>query len=187
MRENETKLGIGDVWAVAICGVTSIGAVIMDMGAVAFVMLVITVFGMLGLAFPAATRRKLTTRISNEGIRRIRPDGTIHESVRWSDLNRISIMTTDDGPFAEDMFFMFYGEEGGVAVPNGDACELKLLDIIGELPGFDFMAVVVASGSVDWAEFECWSGESGDALAPILKRLEDPEIEEHLLTLSFAG
>lgn len=186
MKTKIRQLGVGDVWAVAVCGAMSIGGVILGLDTIAFVMLLITVFGMLGLAIPLARREPTATRVTRTGITRSRPDGTIHESVRWAELERVSIMTTDDGPFSEDMFFMFYGAESGVAVPNGDACELNLLDIVGALPGFDFMAVVVASGSTDWAEFECWRGEPGDALVPILERLEDPEIEEHLMTMSFA-
>ena len=46
------------------------------------------------------------------------PDGST-ESVRWDDLQRVAIQTTDQGPWFEDVWWVLVGAEGGCLVPQG--------------------------------------------------------------------
>ena len=130
-----------------------------------------------GAIYGQRPRPRTQTVLDQRGIRRER-SGTILEGVFWDELERIPIMTTDEGPFAEDFFFIFYGSEGGVAVPNRDAVELELLDVIGGISGFDHMAVILASGSTDWNEFLCWEGNGPEAGRTIRKALKETERED---------
>lgn len=117
----------------------------------------------LSRAFGSRAPERVT--VDDGGVTREIP-GELHEQVRWEDLERVTILTTDEGPFAEDFFFLLHGRDGtGCVVGNGRAVEVGLLDWLQrKLPGLDNLAVVRASGSTDNAEFTVW--ESGDADRP---------------------
>jgi hypothetical protein len=87
-----------------------------------------------------------------------RADGT-QEQINWSDLAAVSIVTTDAGPFAADLFWVLTDRLGrrGATVPLDAEGEHELLKAMqGRLHGFDNMAVVEAMGSVANASFVVW-------------------------------
>ena len=84
-----------------------------------------------------------------------RPDGKT-ERVVWADLRSVDILTTADGPFAPDVFWLLVGTVGGCAVPQGATGYEALLKRLQSLPGFDNEAVIRAMGSTDEASFPCW-------------------------------
>lgn len=95
-------------------------------------------------------------KLDEVGVRKVR-DNQVLEEVVWDALVAVEIMTTSDGPFAEDMFWVLQGEAGtGVVVPSGLAPD-GLLERLQTLPGFDNEAVIAASGSTSEARFHCWS------------------------------
>lgn len=82
------------------------------------------------------------------------------ESVAWADLVGVGIMTTSEGPWAEDVWWLLIGADGtGVAVPNGQVGDL--VGRVARLPGADLNAVILAMGSTDDASFPVWRGERG--------------------------
>ena len=95
------------------------------------------------------------------GVRRVTPDGRLEE-VLWDDLVEVRILTTTEGPFAEDVFWLLVGADGinGVAVP-GSAATDDLLDRLQALPGFDNEQMILAMGSADEAQFLCWRRGTG--------------------------
>lgn len=108
--------------------------------------------------------------LSERGVRRDLGDGTIEE-IAWETLERVSILTTDGGPFLEDVFFLLEGPEGtGCAVPQLHAPE-GFLDRLQRLPGFDHEAVIRAMGSTDNDRFVCWE------LLPVPAQRVAPVIE----------
>ncbi len=101
----------------------------------------------------------------------------IVEQVRWDQLVRISIVTTDDGPGAEDFFWLLHAGDGtGCLVPHGQACELDLLARLQRLPRFDNSAVIRASGSASREQFLCWEGVPGEGI-PASQAPAKPEAE----------
>ena len=48
---------------------------------------------------------KRVIRVDDRGVRRELPNGKV-ERVAWDDLVEVSIMTTSDGPVADDVFFV---------------------------------------------------------------------------------
>lgn len=85
------------------------------------------------------------------------------EAVSWQDLVQIDIVTTDAGPFAEDVFWLFTAHDGtGCALP-GSAVGDALFARLQRLEGVDFGAVVSAMGSTENASFRVWHGERGAA------------------------
>ena len=94
------------------------------------------------------------------GVRRVSPEGGVEE-VRWDDLTEVRIVTTDEGPFGEDVYWLLAGsEETGIAVP-GSAVIDDLLDRLQGLPGFDNEQMIQAMTSTDNAQFRCWQRAGG--------------------------
>lgn len=96
--------------------------------------------------------------ISIEGdvVRCTRPDGNI-ESFQWSKLAKVEILTTSDGPFAPDMFWVYQDSEGGGAViPSGASGETVLTDMAFELSEFDYESFISSQTSTDDTTFPVW-------------------------------
>lgn len=93
----------------------------------------------------------------NDKIVRYVPDGSI-ESVEWSMLNEIRIITTDEGPWSEDIYWLFIGinESEGCAVSNSAEGFSKLFDYFENLSGFKDDIVVKAMGCTTNASFTVW-------------------------------
>jgi hypothetical protein len=88
------------------------------------------------------------------------------EGIRWADLVKVSIRTTDQGPLLEDFFFLLEGQDGrGCTVPAELAQPAGLLTWLQRLAGFDHEAVIQASTSTQDREFPCWQGQPGQGLA----------------------
>jgi hypothetical protein len=91
----------------------------------------------------------------DSAITRTMPDGKI-ETVRWADLYEVGIITTDEGPLNEDVFWILAGSNGGCAVSGGAQGMKELLERLQRLPGFDNAAVIEAMGSTTNKKFQCW-------------------------------
>jgi|SRR6185436_16010459 hypothetical protein len=98
--------------------------------------------------------------IDDVGVRRVLGDGKI-EAVAWKDLVEVEIVTTDEGPFVDDVFFLLVGAEGtGCCVPQGAPGSEGLLDRLQGLPEFDNEKVIQAMGCAENARFVCWRKKS---------------------------
>jgi hypothetical protein len=84
-----------------------------------------------------------------------RPDGKV-ERVGWADLQKVEVVTTRDGPFAPDVFWVLQGTDGGCAVPQGATGDSQLLERLQALPGFDNHAFIEAMSSTSDRRFLCW-------------------------------
>jgi hypothetical protein len=104
---------------------------------------------------PPPERERVT--FDDEAVTRRMVDGST-ETVRWDELEEVWILTTDEGPFVEDVYWMLVAGEGkgGCAVPQGAEGSDRLLERLQQLPGFDNDAVIAAMGSTDNARFVCW-------------------------------
>jgi len=113
----------------------------------------------------AVDRRRGTLTVNDWGV--TRRAGSIHEAIAWQDVAFIQILTTSDGPGAEDMFFALGSADGkGCLVPNGLAVEANLLAVLqARFPGLDNAAVARAAGSTTEAEFTLWTRPSEDKKA----------------------
>lgn len=98
---------------------------------------------------------RFVVRLSDTGVICERPDGKV-EGVGWADLQKVEVVTTSDGPFAPDVFWVLHGTDGGCAVPQGATGESQLLERLQRLPGFDNAAFIEAMSSASDRRFLCW-------------------------------
>ena len=96
----------------------------------------------------------MSIQVDDLGVSRI--SGGIRESVTWADLRRVTILTTDEGPLIEDVFWLLEGSSGGVAVPGSDPEVKSIMSHLERMPGYLPEAVVQAMGSVENARFIVW-------------------------------
>ena len=83
--------------------------------------------------------------------------------VDWSQLVEVLVLTSSDGPLADDVFLLLRGADGSAClVPSPMAQEL--VTRLVRLPGFDHARFIAAMGSTSEAGFRCWAGRPGDAL-----------------------
>ena len=84
------------------------------------------------------------------------------EGVLWDELERVEILTTDEGPYADDFFFLLEGRDGkGVVVSNELAVKHGLVSILQQrLAGLDNKAIIEASGSTQVRRFLVWQKQN---------------------------
>jgi len=127
------------------------------LGATCLVIVVLAI-----VAHTSPPRPPPTLGLSSEGVRVLGwGEGN---GVRWAELVEVGIVTTSGGPFAEDVFWILVGADGGRCAVPGSIAE-PLLPWLQRLPGFDNHAVVVAMGSTEDASFRVWQGERGKGAA----------------------
>jgi GTP:adenosylcobinamide-phosphate guanylyltransferase len=99
--------------------------------------------------------------IDDVGITRTAPK--LREHVAWADIARVRIMTNDQGPYAEDVYFLIESTGGGgCAVSHDLAVRSKLLDALhARLEGINNAAVIEAMGSTSNQMFTIWEAKRG--------------------------
>ncbi|MGC3980202.1 MAG: hypothetical protein QM808_02990 [Steroidobacteraceae bacterium] len=105
-----------------------------------------------------------TIEIDDVGV--VRTVGSINERIRWDDVDEIRIITTDDGPYAEDVFFAIMdGNQKGCLIPHDAAVKFKLLEQLqSRFNVLNDEAVIKAMGSTSNANFLIWKRpKSADA------------------------
>jgi hypothetical protein len=82
------------------------------------------------------------------------------EAIRWADIRRISILTTNEGPEVTDVFINLEGESSRLIIPQDARENDMFIGMLLKIQGFDLGAFTKAMGSAENAEFQCWSGSS---------------------------
>lgn len=104
---------------------------------------------------PLEPESRFVVRLSDSEIVCERPDGKV-ERVGWADLQKVEVVTTGDGPFGPDVFWVLHGTDGGCAVPQGATGDSQLLERLQALPGFDNKALIEAMSCTSDRRFLCW-------------------------------
>jgi hypothetical protein len=103
-----------------------------------------------------------TVTVDDTGVTQRLPGGAVN-SVAWDDLVEVSVVTTDLGPFVEDVFFDLLGRDGSrCVVPQSSPAAEGLTERLFRLPGFDFAAHRQAMSSTTNATFLCWQRGRSD-------------------------
>ena len=77
--------------------------------------------------------------------------------MEWRELNEVSIITTDQGPYVEDVFWVLQVLETACIIPSSASGIDKLIERLQELPNFDNLRVIEAMGSAENNRFLVWS------------------------------
>jgi len=77
-------------------------------------------------------------------------------SVCLSGLDEVAVITTDEGPFVEDVFWALRTREREVLVPQGVAVFDSLFDVFIKWPGFDEQPFIKAMCCARNGKFVCW-------------------------------
>jgi hypothetical protein len=75
-------------------------------------------------------------------------------------LQLVAVETTDEGPFAADVFFHLTGETSGCVVPLGATGEPVLVERLQTLPGFDNETLIKAMTSTSNQRFILWQKQN---------------------------
>jgi hypothetical protein len=76
--------------------------------------------------------------------------------LRLADLDEVSILTTDEGPLNDDVFWVLRAGREKLVVPWWVEGAERVLPLLQTLDGFDNEAVIEASSSVEPAVFSAW-------------------------------
>ncbi|TDU66136.1 hypothetical protein EI77_03873 [Prosthecobacter fusiformis] len=97
-----------------------------------------------------------TIHITEDEFSFFHPDGT-QQSLKWSDLQKMEIITTSDGPLLPDRFWVLHGLQEPIIIPQGAQGDVTLLERLQKLPGFKNDVFIEAQGSTSYGHFTCWN------------------------------
>lgn len=119
------------------------------------------IFNRIATPEPQQNKKGIVT-FDDECIVRHLADGRT-ETIRWEDVRKVSVVTTDEGPILDDVFWVITGEGGGCLVPSETLGTKELLIRLQKLPNFRNESFIAAMGSTSRAEFVCWERDGGQA------------------------
>jgi|LakMenE18May11ns_1017448.scaffolds.fasta_scaffold9628537_2 hypothetical protein len=93
--------------------------------------------------------------LDNEGFTQISGEDN-GKKFLWSDVQHVGLVTTSDGPFFDDVFYIIQTENKNICLTQDQATKLSVLDYFNKLPGFRWESVIEAMGSTTEAVFHCW-------------------------------
>jgi hypothetical protein len=98
-----------------------------------------------------------SVEIDEIGVRRVA--GRIKERVEWAEVKSVRIVTTGDGAFVEDVYFLIDSSDGkGCCISHEAATSANLLQALDRhLKNIDSDEVMRAMDSTDNATFVIWS------------------------------
>lgn len=82
------------------------------------------------------------------------------EQINWNDIDKIAIITTDEGPFLPDVWLILTGKDSGCSMPQGAPGYDEVFDIISNYEGFNFEEYLKSVSCTDNAGFEVWTRKS---------------------------
>jgi len=111
---------------------------------------------------PAPSEQNLNTTnlkviIDQEGVRVTRLNGKVEE-IKWDDIGEISIITTSDGPFMDDVFLCLssVGGRTGCAIPSTADGYNEVYDLVSKFEGFNFQKYIDSMSCAIDAKFVLW-------------------------------
>lgn len=105
----------------------------------------------------------VTLEIDDVGIHRRVGDEL--SALRWDELVRIQIVTTDQGPFVDDVFWLFCAGDGRVCTVPSTEISSGIFARLERFEGVDYEAAIRAMGSTDNASFLIWARDGLSAPA----------------------
>lgn len=82
--------------------------------------------------------------------------------VDFADLVAVSVRTSDEGPWLDDVFWVLTTPDRWLQIPQGVSGEADLFESLLKLPGFNKEAMITAMSCVENREFFCWSNNTSN-------------------------
>jgi hypothetical protein len=103
--------------------------------------------------------KKARAFCDDDGVKVEYPDHPA-ASIRWEEIMKISVITTDQGPFIDDVFLAFFDGARHCLVPSEADGYNEVFDRVSKFKGFDFEQYIQAMASAENHEFICWEREN---------------------------
>jgi len=116
----------------------------------------LVVVGLIGRVIDSRARRRkpghtVTVSVDNDQFTVI--DGKTRISVRWNDIRRVTMITTNRGPWFDDLFYHVLHVGGDLTLPSEANGMIPFVEKLEGLPGFDINAYTQAIRSVQNESF----------------------------------
>lgn len=106
-------------------------------------------------------RAALLSRVScdDAGVSCQHPDGVV-QRVAWDELTEVVVVTTDQGPFQDDVYWILHSPGGDCVVPSEAEGADELVGRLQKLSGFDHQKLIAAMSSITNQRFVCWQRQT---------------------------
>ena len=82
--------------------------------------------------------------------------GMFREEIAPDQIIEIAVVTTDEGPFVDDVFLVLSGDDKEIKIPQEAENFEALFDVFKKFEGFNYEAFIEAMSSTENAKFVCW-------------------------------
>jgi hypothetical protein len=93
--------------------------------------------------------------VDNEGVQ-LHYRSAKTQSIKWADVQTVSIVTTNKGPVEPDVWLTLAGETAKCMIPLGGEGYDEVYYIVSKYEGFDFEQAIMAATWTDNREFVFW-------------------------------
>ena len=107
----------------------------------------------------SARSGKSLVSFDDRAIYYVHEDG-ITEELEWDRLTEVEIVTTDQGPFVEDVFWVLHVADQKFVIPQSAEGTSELSERLGTLPGFNYQAAIDAMSCANNCRFPLWTKET---------------------------
>lgn len=160
--KSSTKLNFKKTSVSIIIGIIIFGSLIKYMGAVLSALIGITISILLYLFLKKFTsyqfnyRKPIFSYTSEQGIYN---NGESEFLFNWCDVVNVEIITTDKGPFVDDLWWVFFLSDDSYIPISGNAegCNDLIDCIVNQLGEPDWHQIIESSGSCENASFQIWN------------------------------
>lgn len=157
-----TKLTVKNTSVSIIIGFIIIGSLIEHIGTIPSALLGVITFTFLYLLlkkFAAYDHNYMKSRFLYTDEQGIYNNGKSEFKFNWCDVVNVEIITTDEGPFADDLWWVFFLSDDSYIPISGNAegCNDLIDCIVNQLGEPDWHQIIESSGSCENASFKVWS------------------------------
>jgi len=100
-------------------------------------------------------------KLNDEGVACHFPSKGKTDKIKWSDIALIQVLTTNEGPYVCDVFYVLTDKnDQGVVIPQDKKESKEVFEKIREFPGFDNKTFIEAMGSAQVKWFTVWKKEN---------------------------
>lgn len=82
--------------------------------------------------------------------------GMMRDEIALDQISEIAVVTTDEGPFVDDVFVVLKGAQNEITIPQEAENFEALFDVFKKFEGFNYEEFIEAMSSTENAECVCW-------------------------------